>query len=132
MWQIDRDILRIFNPSIGLQFIDSIINRTPFFVLTVAYTDTVQLAGISGAGITEELRELTARADAEILYHGKALCLPGGVPSNPTGTPGPSIITRAVFDLLPGIGYACVDAGLKSPPDLPGVLFPDGAGPARA
>ncbi len=132
MWQIDRDILRIFNPSRGLQFINSIINRAPLFVLTVAYTETVQLPGLSGAGITEELRELTARADAEILYHGKALSLPGGVPSNPTGTPGPSIITRAAFDLLPGIGYVCVDAGLKMPPAMPGVLFPDGAGPARA
>ena len=132
MWEIDRDILRIFKPSTGLQFINSIINRTPLFILTVAYTETVQLPGISGAGITEELRELTAQADAEILYHGKALCLPGGVPSNPTGTPGPSIITRAAFDLLPGIGYVCVDAGLKTPPAIPGVLSPDGAGPARA
>ena len=92
MWTIDRDILKIFNPSRGLQFINSIINRVPVFVLTVAYTDTVQLPGISGAGITEELRQLTAQADAEILYHGKALCLGGGVPSAPTGTPGPSII----------------------------------------
>lgn len=132
MWQIDRDILRIFNLSNGLQFINSINNRTPVFVLTVAYTETVQLPGISGAGISEELRELTAQADAEILYHGKAVSLGGGVPSNPTGTPGPSIITRAVFDLLPGIKYVCVDAGLKKSPDLPGVLFPDGAGPARA
>jgi uncharacterized protein (TIGR00303 family) len=98
----------------------------------VAYTDTVQLPGLSGAGISEELRELTAQADAEILYHGKALCLPGGVPSNPTGTPGPSIITRAAFDLQPGCGYVCVDAGLKTPPEMPGVIFPTGAGPAKA
>ena len=132
MWQIDRDILRIFLPSSGERFIDSINNRAPFFALTVAYTDTVQLPGISGAGVSEELRELTAQADAEILYHGKALCLPGGVPSNPTGTPGPSIITRAAFDLLPGCGYVCVDAGLKTPPQMPGVISPPGAGPARA
>ena len=67
MWQIDRDILRIFLPSSGERFIDSINNRAPFFALTVAYTDTVQLPGISGAGVSEELRELTAQADAENL-----------------------------------------------------------------
>lgn len=132
MWQIDRDILRIFNLPKAIQFINSIINRAPVFVLIVAYTETVQLPGLSGAGVSPELRELTAQADAEILYHGRALCLASSVPSAPTGTPGPSIITRAVFDLLPGLDYVCVDAGLKTPPVLPGVVFPDGAGPAKA
>ncbi|MDB5078412.1 MAG: hypothetical protein JWP00_336 [Chloroflexi bacterium] len=132
MWQIDTDILRVSPASNDLNFIDSLANRTPFFVLTVAYTDTVQIPGVSGAGVTTELRELTAQADAEIMAHGKARCLPGGVPSNPTGAPGPSIITRAAFDLLPDMGYVCVDAGLKSPPDVPGTIFPAGAGPARA
>lgn len=105
---------------------------TPVFVLTVAYSKTVQLAGLSGAGTTPELRELTASADAEILAHGKALCLEGGVPSNPTGAPGPSIITRAAFDLLPAMPYICLDAGLKIPANVPGLRSLAGGGPAEA
>lgn len=132
MWQIDQDILRISQVSSGLNFINSLLNRTPLFVLTVAYSETVQIPGVSGAGVTPQLRELTAQADAEILAHGKALCLPGGVPSNPTGAPGPSIITQAAFDLIPAMGYVCIDAGLKSPPAVPGVISPAGAGPAKA
>src|SRR5919112_1919645 len=104
MWQIDRDILRISHPDAGLKLLDLLSARTPFFILTVGYTETVQIPGVSGAGVTEQLRELTAQADAEILAHGRALCLPGGVPSNPTGAPGPSIITQAAFDLLPAMG----------------------------
>lgn len=132
MWQIDRDILRISQAANGLNLIDLLSDRTPLFILTVAYTETVQIPGVSGAGVTEQLRELTAQADAEILAHGKALCLPGSVPSNPTGAPGPSIITQAAFDLLPAMGYICVDAGLKSPPDVPDIISPAGAGPAKA
>jgi uncharacterized protein (TIGR00303 family) len=132
MWQIDLDILRISQAPGGLSFINLLSSRNPLFVLTVAYSETVQLPGLSGAGVTPRLRELTAQADAEILAHGKALCLPGGVPSNPTGAPGPSIITQAAFDLLPTMGYLCVDAGLKSPPAVPGVISPAGAGPAKA
>ncbi len=132
MWQIDKDILRIFQASNGLNLIDLMVERTPFFVLTVAYTETVQIPGVSGAGVTGQLRELTAQADAEILAHGKALCLPEGVPSNPTGAPGPSIITQAAFDLIPAMGYVCVDAGLKIAPDVPNIISPVGAGPAKA
>lgn len=113
------------------QFIEELAARRPVFVLTVAYSATVQLPGVSGAGTTSELRELTAAADAEILAHGRARCLPGGVPSNPTGAPGPSIITRAAFNLLPELIYFCVDAGLKMKADVPGLIRLEGAGPGR-
>lgn len=113
------------------RFITEVAKRQPVFVLTVAYSATVQLAGLSGAGTTPELRELTAAADAEILAYGRARCLPGGVPSNPTGAPGPSIITRAAFQRLPGLIYLCVDAGLKIGADVPGLIHLEGAGPAQ-
>jgi uncharacterized protein (TIGR00303 family) len=132
MWQFGRDILPVFNASGGEKFIQQVTARRPVFVLTVAYSATVTLPGVSGAGTTHELRELTAAADAEILAHGQARCLPGGVPSNPTGAPGPSIITRAAFDLLPDLPYICVDAGLKIAADVPGIIKLSGANPAAA
>jgi uncharacterized protein (TIGR00303 family) len=132
MWQFGRDILPVFNASGGEKFIQQVAARRPVFVLTVAYSATVTLPGVSGAGTTHELRELTAAADAEILAHGQARCLPGGVPSNPTGAPGPSIITRAAFDLLPDLPYICVDAGLKIAADVPGIIKLSGANPAAA
>jgi uncharacterized protein (TIGR00303 family) len=132
MWQLDQDILRVFRAEQGKAFLKEVQARQPVFVLTVAYSATVQLPGVSGAGVTAELRELTAAADAEILAHGKARCLPNGVPSNPTGAPGPSIITRAAFDLLPAMPYVCVDAGLKVEADVPNLRRLAGAGPAEA
>ena len=132
MWQLDRDILRVFRAEQGKTFLKAAQDRQPVFILTVAYSATVQLPGVSGAGVTAELRELTAAADAEILAHGKARCLPDGVPSNPTGAPGPSIITRAAFDLLPAMPYVCVDAGLKISAAVPGLRKLAGAGPAEA
>ncbi len=132
MWQLERDILSVFRPQQGAAFIRLVQSCQPVFVLTVAYSATVQIPGVSGAGVTTELRELTAAADAEILAHGKARCLPNGVPSNPTGAPGPSIITRAAFDLLPGLPYICVDAGLKHSADVLGIRHLEGAGPAEA
>ncbi|MEI6045583.1 MAG: TIGR00303 family protein [Chloroflexota bacterium] len=125
-----ESILKLNLPAQQGHFIQELATRQPVFVLTVAYSATVQLPGVSGAGTTAELRELTAAADAEILAHGMARCLPGGVPSNPTGAPGPSIITRAAFDLLPELTYLCVDAGLKINADVPSLIRLDGAGPS--
>jgi uncharacterized protein (TIGR00303 family) len=111
------------------QFLANISNRKSIFSLVAAYSATVQIPGISGAGTTLELREFTATADVEILAHGKAHCL-NGVPSNPTGAPGPSVITRAAFNLLPDLIYLPVDAGLKLKASAPGVIEIAGAHPA--
>lgn len=132
MSEIFPDVLRVYRPGVASRFLNLVYNRQPQFILTVAYTATVQLPGVSGAGTTPELRELTATADVEILAHGKALCLLGGVPSNPNGAPGPSIITRAAFDLIPGMPYLPVDAGLKNAPAVSNLFRLDGAAPAQA
>jgi uncharacterized protein (TIGR00303 family) len=132
MQTVSSDILKIYRPAQGEAFITSLHSLAPVFSLVVAYTATVQLAGLSGAGTTPELRELTAIADAEILYYGHAPSLKGGVPSNPTGAPGPSIITRAACKLLPQMPYICVNAGLKGTSALPIMLNLEGATPAAA
>jgi uncharacterized protein (TIGR00303 family) len=104
---------------------------SPAFVLVVAYTATVALPGLSAAGATELLRESTAAADAEILEHGRAQSLPTGVPSHPSGIPGPSILVRAAFDQLPEMPYLCVDAGLKTPPSMKKLICLEAATPAQ-
>lgn len=128
----DNDLIKVYRPVEGRLFLERLAKLQPVFSLIVAYTATVQLPGLSGAGTSAELRELTAAADAEILYHGRAHCLPAGVPSNPTGAPGPSIITRAVFGLLPQMPYVCINAGLKVSADVPTMINLAGAMPAEA
>lgn len=103
----------------------------PAFVLVVAYTATVVLPGLSAAGATELLRESTAAADAEILEHGRSQSLATGVPSHPSGIPGPSILVRAAFDQLPEMPYLCVDAGLKTPPRMEKQIRLEAASPAQ-
>lgn len=127
-----NDIIGVHRPAESRGRLARLAELWPIFSLVVAYTATVQLPGLSGAGTSPELRELTAAADAEILYYGRARCLPGGVPSNPTGAPGPSIITRAAFNLLPAMPYVCIDAGLKVAADVPGLVKLDGAMPSEA
>ncbi len=132
MWKMDQDILRVFRLAEAVHFVNRLALYRPRFVLSVAYTATVQLPGVSGAGTTAELRELTASADAEILVHGRAVGLPGGVPSNPNGAPGPSIITRAAFDLIGELPLVCINAGLKRLPAIPDLLTLDGAQSAES
>lgn len=88
--------------------------RAPLFACTVAYTATVRIPGLSAAGATPELRELTAAADAELLLHGEAKCL-AGLPSNPAGPPGPILITLAALGLA-GIPAIVIDAGCATRP----------------
>lgn len=88
--------------------------HSPLFVCTVAYTATVRIPGISAAGATPELRELTAAADAELLLHGEPKCM-AGLPCNPLGPPGPILITLAALELA-GIPALVIDAGSVTPP----------------
>ena len=90
----DRPILLVHAPERGRRFLNRLRTCKPLFVLTVAHTETADIDGISGAGVTAELRRLTAAADAEALVHGRPLCM-DGVPSNPGGAPGPVLITLA-------------------------------------
>jgi uncharacterized protein (TIGR00303 family) len=83
----------------------------------LGHTDTCVLAGISSAGVSEELRPLTPAADAEVVLMGAPLCLPR-LPSNPSGAPGPAGITRAALHLA-GIDANFVGAGLRVWPETP-------------
>ncbi|HZS00558.1 MAG TPA: TIGR00303 family protein [Chloroflexota bacterium] len=93
--------------------------KRPLFICTIAQTDTARIPGLSAAGATPELRELTPAADAEALYYGSARCL-HGVPANPLGPPGPAIITIAALRLA-RIPVLVVDAGTRVRPQAPAI-----------
>jgi uncharacterized protein (TIGR00303 family) len=113
----DRPILLVHDAVGGLDLVRRLVGRRPLFVCTVAHTETAEIDGLSAAGATAELRRLTAAADAEALYHGRPICMPG-VPSNPLGAPGPVIITIAALRLA-GIPAVVLDAGLRVKPAAP-------------
>jgi len=101
----------------GNAFVECVHGRRPLFVCVIASTDTALVPGISAAGASTELIPFTAAADAEVLMHGAARCVPG-VPCNPLGPPGPAIITRAALELA-DIPAVIVDAGCRVKPDAP-------------
>ncbi|MBI4213042.1 MAG: TIGR00303 family protein [Chloroflexi bacterium] len=109
----------------GANLAAGLLGKRPLFVCVIASTDTALVPGISAAGASLELIPFTAAADAEMLAHGAARCI-AGVPSNPLGPPGPSIITLAALRLA-AIAHLIVDAGCRVRPDAP--LFSLGGEP---
>lgn len=77
----------------------------------LAHTDLCLVPGLSAAGVTAELRPLTPAADAEVVRHGRATCLPT-LPSSPLGAPGPAGITRAALSLA-GVEARFLGVGLR-------------------
>jgi len=116
-------VLLVHAAERGRALATRLAGQRPFFVCTVAHTETAEIDGLSGAGATPELRRLTAAADAEALYHGRPLCM-DGVPSNPNGAPGPVIITLAGLRLA-DVPFAVVDAGLRVKPQAPTLQVAD-------
>ena len=95
----------------GRDFVERCRGQSPEFMCVLAHTDLCLIPGLSSAGLSEELRPLTPAADAEIVALGHALCL-DGVPSNPSGAPGPAGITRAALQLA-GIDARFIGTGLQ-------------------
>ena len=122
----DPPLLYAHAPRRGRAWAARLRGRRPLFVCTIAQTDTARIDGISAAGATPELRELTPAADAEALYYGSARCL-HGVPANPLGPPGPAIITIAALRLA-RIPFLVVDAGTRVRPQAPAIRLGDTPG----
>jgi uncharacterized protein (TIGR00303 family) len=119
----DLPILLVHAPERGRRMLERLRGRRPLFVCTVAHTETAEIDGLSGAGVTAELRRLTAAADVEALEHGHPLCM-AGVPSNPGGAPGPVIITLAGLRLA-GLEHVSIDAGLRVKPQAETLVVAD-------
>src|ERR671932_233761 len=122
----DPPLLYTHAPRRGRAWAARLRGHRPLFVCTIAQTDTARIPGISAAGATPELRELTPAADAEALYYGSARCL-HGVPANPLGPPGPAIITVAALRLA-RIPFLVVDAGTRVRPQAPAIRLGEAPG----
>lgn len=87
------------------------------FVVAVGTTETALIDGISAAGANPDVMGHTPSADVEILEYGRPVFAPF-VPVSPEGCPTPSLITRAVMDLI-DLDTRIVDAGLAEPTAAP-------------
>jgi uncharacterized protein (TIGR00303 family) len=87
------------------------------FLAAVGTTETALIDGISAAGANPDVMSHTPSADVEILEYGRPVYAPF-VPVSPSGCPTPSLITRAVSELLE-FDVRVVDAGLVEPTAAP-------------
>ncbi|WP_263970664.1 nicotinate mononucleotide-dependent phosphoribosyltransferase CobT [Leptolyngbya sp. KIOST-1] len=89
----------------------------PTLVLTLGFTETGLIEGISAAGATPRDRRFTALADAEFMVNG-----PGSTPTYPLpplqAGASPALISRAVI-AAQAIPLVVLDAGLPLPPTVP-------------
>ncbi len=100
-------------------------NRTSF-ILTISYTETSTIPGLTVAGANTELLKYTPAADAEYIYYGRCKCI-DAIPATPDGKPTPAIISKTALDLS-NIPISVVDSGSKIKPILPYVSIDSGFG----
>ncbi len=115
-------------PAAGRQFLAACRQQPPYFLCTIATTETAAIPGISAAGANAELIRYTAAADVEAIYYGTARCLEK-IPENPKGPPSPVIITMAAREILQ-CPLLVVDAGNAVTPQVP--LLVAGRQPGKA
>ncbi|MDI1496008.1 MAG: hypothetical protein K8823_1316 [Cenarchaeum symbiont of Oopsacas minuta] len=98
-------------------FVKSVSGGNFLFALTISYTDTCTIPGITVAGATPELARYTPAADAEFLQYGHCKSI-DGIPATPDGKPTPALITRAALRLAE-IPHIIIDAGSFYSPQTP-------------
>ena len=107
-------------------FIQTVKNKKPLFVLVIGATATSLIPGISAAGRNTEELKLTPALDAEYLvliqekFNKK-------IPVSPSGIPSPVILTKAVLKLL-GIDIVVIDAGAYIKPECEHISLNMGPG----
>jgi uncharacterized protein (TIGR00303 family) len=104
-------ILFVNAPERARRLVERWRGARPEFSCVLGHTDTCLIAGISSAGVSEDLRAYTPAADAEVVHLGEARCLPM-LPSHPLGAPGPAGITRAALALA-GLQARFIAVGLR-------------------
>ncbi len=104
-------------PHLGQSWLHRVQGQCPLLVLTLGFTDTGLIAGISAAGATPSDRQVTALADAECLVNGLQPhpCFP--LPPLQAGA-SPALIARAVV-AGQQIPLKIFNAGLPQSPTVP-------------
>ena len=98
-------------------FLDHLKRTKPLFLLTISYTATAEIDGITVAGADKELIKYTPAADAEFIHYGYCKCI-DAIPATPDGKPTPALLTRAALKVA-DIPMLVVDAGSKVKPNMP-------------
>jgi uncharacterized protein (TIGR00303 family) len=109
--------------------IESLKGKKPFFICTIATTDTCKIPKISGAGASTELMVYTPAGDAELMVCGKLLCcdIPPQTVTDGVSAPTPAMISRGVIELT-NIPFLIANAGSEINPNVPYILINDEPG----
>jgi uncharacterized protein (TIGR00303 family) len=111
-------MIQIYNQlEQGLAWQGQVQGQCPLMVLTLGFTATGLLPGISAAGATPADRAYTALADAEFLAYGPRPQPQFSLPPLQAGA-SPALISRAVISEL-AIPLRLINAGLPQPPPVP-------------
>ncbi len=103
----------------GDDWLGRVRGQQPGLVLTLGFTETGLVEGISAAGATPRDRQFTALADAEFMVNGLTLAPKYPLPPLQAGA-SPALISRAVIDHQ-GIPLVLLNAGLPLSPTVPSV-----------
>ncbi len=104
-------------PQPGQAWLDRVQGRRPTLVLTLGFTETGLLPGISAAGATPRDRTVTALADAEFMVNGLTSAPIYPLPPLQAGA-SPALISRAVL-VGQAIPLVVLNTGLPLPPTVP-------------
>lgn len=112
-----KNIDILVNPDRGSRFLEGLDNRRFLFALTISYTETCTIPGITIAGKNSEMLQYTPPADAEFLNFGYCKCV-DAVPVSPDGKPTPGLLTKTALESA-SIPNVVINAGSKIHPMLP-------------
>ncbi len=116
-----QDIVEIGKKESCANFVRQVTGKRPLFVCTLGNTATAKIPGISAAGASPEITDLTPAADAEYLYYGHCKSIKG-VPVTPNGIPTPALITKTALE-LGNIPVLIAVGGLQNHPQTPYIEF---------
>jgi uncharacterized protein (TIGR00303 family) len=100
----------------GQQWQQQVQSQPPLLVLTLGFTATALIPGISAAGTTPRDRAYTALADAEFMVNGPTAQPQFPLPPLQAGA-SPALISRAVIREQQ-IPLRVINAGLRQPPPV--------------
>lgn len=97
-------------------FLNSLKEEKPLFLVASSYSKTAEISGITVAGLPGKIY-LTPPLDMEVLYYGKPKTVLD-IATMPEGPPSPVIITSAMRNLI-DFPLHFLDIGLKVKPKCP-------------
>ncbi|WP_313887218.1 nicotinate mononucleotide-dependent phosphoribosyltransferase CobT [Leptolyngbya subtilissima] len=115
---MDEPLIKVYTQGRrGEDWLGGVGGLRPGLVLTLGFTETGLVEGISAAGATPSDRRYTALADAEFMVNGLTPTPKFPLPPLQAGA-SPALISRAVI-AEQGIPLIVLNAGLPQPPTVP-------------